>query len=142
MHHAFELIIFDLNGTLIDTAPEIADAVKGTLRRFNLPEVTQHQVNGWIGHGTGELQALAFSGHADMVAVRASASLALIAAEFDRNYKGAFLTMKLPTALIRSSVSMCCSMTGGCRTWRIVKPSINGGDDQPGDGATQDALPS
>lgn len=85
----FDLIMFDLDGTLIETAPEICDAVNDTLRRFDLPEVTQQQVNDWIGHGTRELliQALAYSGKTSVAAVRASESLALIAAEFDKYYQ-------------------------------------------------------
>jgi phosphoglycolate phosphatase len=89
MNQAFDLILFDLDGTLIETAPEIADAVNDTLRRFDLPEVTQQQVSDWIGQGTRELliQALAFSGAIDVAAVRASDTLPLIAAEFDRHYQ-------------------------------------------------------
>jgi len=49
MNKSFDLIMFDLDGTLIETAPEIADAVNDTLRRCDLPEVTQQQVNDWIG---------------------------------------------------------------------------------------------
>ena len=54
-------MLFDLDGTLVETAPEIMDAVNDTLGRFNLPLVSQQQVNDWIGHGTLELlvQALA-----------------------------------------------------------------------------------
>jgi len=89
MRQAYLLILFDLDGTLIETAPEIADAVNDTLRRFDLPEVTQQQVNDWIGHGTRELliQALAYSGAIDVAAVRASGTLPMIAAEFDANYQ-------------------------------------------------------
>ncbi|NDP65059.1 HAD-IA family hydrolase [Polaromonas sp.] len=89
MRQPYLLILFDLDGTLVETAPEIADAVNDTLRRFDLPEVTQQQVNDWIGHGTRELliQALAFSGAVDVAAVRASDTLPMIAAEFDLNYQ-------------------------------------------------------
>ncbi|MCJ7798243.1 MAG: HAD hydrolase-like protein [Polaromonas sp.] len=89
MSQTFDLVMFDLDGTLIETAPEICDAVNDTLRRFDLREVTQQQVNDWIGHGTRELliQALAYSGKTDVAAVRASDSLALIAAEFDQHYQ-------------------------------------------------------
>ena len=54
-HPMFDLIMFDLDGTLIETAPEICDAVNDTLRHFEMAEVTQQQVNDWIGHGTREL---------------------------------------------------------------------------------------
>ena len=89
MNKPFDLILFDLDGTLIETAPEICDAVNDTLRRFDLPEGTQQQVNDWIGHGTRELliQALAHAGRIEVAAVRASDSLALITAEFDRHYQ-------------------------------------------------------
>jgi phosphoglycolate phosphatase len=87
--NAFDLIMFDLDGTLIETAPEICDAVNDTLRRFELAEVGQQQVNDWIGHGTRELliQALAFSGKTDVATVRASESLPLITTEFDKHYQ-------------------------------------------------------
>lgn len=89
MERTFDLVMFDLDGTLIETAPEIMDAVNDTLRRFDLPEVTQQQVNDWIGHGTRELliQALAYTGKTDVESVRASDSLGLIALEFDKHYQ-------------------------------------------------------
>ena len=89
MAEAFDLVMFDLDGTLVETAPEIMDATNDTLRRFDLAEVTQQQVNDWIGHGTRELliQALAHSGNTPVSAVRASASLNLIAYEFDKHYQ-------------------------------------------------------
>jgi phosphoglycolate phosphatase len=49
------LLLFDLDGTLIETSGEIADAVNDTLRLCELPEVTRAQVNAWIGHGTQAL---------------------------------------------------------------------------------------
>lgn len=89
MKKSFDLVMFDLDGTLIETAPEICDAVNDTLRRFDLSEVTQQQVNDWIGHGTRELliEALAYSGKTSVAAVRASDSLSLVAAEFDKYYQ-------------------------------------------------------
>ncbi len=56
---AIDLIFFDLDGTLLETAPEICDAVKYTLRQNGLPVVRQDQVDRWIGHGTLELRAWA-----------------------------------------------------------------------------------
>lgn len=87
--NAFDLIMFDLDGTLVETAPEIFDAVNDTLRYFGMPEVTQQQVNDWIGHGTRELliQALAFSGKVPDTTVRASDSLPLSVSRFDKHYQ-------------------------------------------------------
>lgn len=86
----YDLVMFDLDGTLVETAPEICDAVNETLSRFDLPGVEQAQVERWIGHGTRELlvQALAHSGNTD-AAVPASASdcLDLVATEFGRHYQ-------------------------------------------------------
>ena len=74
MNPRYDLILFDLDGTLIETAPEICDAVNDTLTYFDLPPVSQDRVNDWIGHGTRELliQALAFSGQTTADTVRQS----------------------------------------------------------------------
>lgn len=55
MSFSTKLIMFDLDGTLIETASEIKDAVNDTLSHFQLQHVTQEQVNDWIGHGTHRL---------------------------------------------------------------------------------------
>ena len=85
----FDLILFDLDGTLVETAPEIMDAVNDTLRRFDLPEVSQQQVNDWIGHGTLELliQALAFSSRKTVSEVRASEQLRSMTTEYNGFYE-------------------------------------------------------
>lgn len=89
MTPSFDLVMFDLDGTLVETAPEICDAVNDTLRHFKLPEVTLRQVADWIGQGTRELlvQALCATGDKDVATVRASDSLGAIAAEFDKFYQ-------------------------------------------------------
>lgn len=85
---AWDLVMFDLDGTLIETAPEIADATNDTLAQFGLPPVTQQQVNDWIGHGTQTLlvQALAASRRTTEAAVRAAADFAAINAAFVQHY--------------------------------------------------------
>ena len=45
-------ILFDLDGTLVDTAPEIADAVNNCMKRLGLPNVGLALVRSWIGQGT------------------------------------------------------------------------------------------
>lgn len=81
--------LFDLDGTLVETAPEIADAVNDTLRYFDWPEVSQPQVNDWIGHGTKELliQALASVTRTSVAAVRAGDDLKHALPIFDRHYQ-------------------------------------------------------
>ena len=55
MNKKLKLILFDLDGTLIETVHEIADATNDTLRALDLVEVSESQVRDWIGHGTREL---------------------------------------------------------------------------------------
>ncbi len=85
---AFDLIMFDLDGTLVETAPEIMDAVNDTLRHFAMPEVSQQQVNDWIGHGTLELliQAVAYSSQKPVAEVRSSELLSAMTAEYNVHY--------------------------------------------------------
>lgn len=83
------LVLFDLDGTLVDTAPEIADAVNDTLAQCGLPRVRQQQVNDWIGHGTRTLlvEALASAQGRSCEAVRSDPDLPRIAAVFDGHYQ-------------------------------------------------------
>lgn len=84
----YDLILFDLDGTLIETAPEIADAVNDTLLQFGHAPASQQQITDWIGHGTRELliQALAQATHTTAEAVRGSAQFATIEAAFGEHY--------------------------------------------------------
>jgi phosphoglycolate phosphatase len=86
---AFDLILFDLDGTLVETAPEILDAVNDSLRRFDLPQVTLQQVSDWIGHGTRELlvQALSLVTGSNLQTVRQSRLLAELVAVYDCFYQ-------------------------------------------------------
>ena len=61
----FDLVIFDLDGTLVDTAPELCDAVNDTLETLGYAEVSEALVREWIGHGTRELMLRALSHAAD-----------------------------------------------------------------------------
>ena len=44
-------ILFDLDGTLVDTLTEVTRAVNDTLRSLNYSEVSEAQVQGWFGRG-------------------------------------------------------------------------------------------
>lgn len=84
----FDLVLFDLDGTLVDSAPEMTDAVNDTLAGLGLPGVTLEQVCRWVGKGTRELmvQALASAGGTPVDAVRAGPQLAQALALFDAHY--------------------------------------------------------
>ncbi|MEN8720175.1 MAG: HAD hydrolase-like protein [Oceanococcaceae bacterium] len=47
----FRIVFFDLDGTLVDTAPEAAEALNRTLQRHGVPAVQPEQVRRWFGHG-------------------------------------------------------------------------------------------
>jgi phosphoglycolate phosphatase len=52
--------MYDLDGTLLDTASEIALAVNLTLTEFDRPLVVEDDVRTWIGHGTAWLMKQAW----------------------------------------------------------------------------------
>ena len=85
----WKAVLFDLDGTLVETAPEIADAVNDTLVQLGHAPVPQSRVKGWIGHGTGELliQALAWSRACSAEQVRQSADLSRIRGIFNQHYR-------------------------------------------------------
>ncbi|MFM7119827.1 MAG: phosphoglycolate phosphatase [Gammaproteobacteria bacterium] len=58
---AFAGYLFDLDGTLVDTAPDIHAALNLALCDAGLPTVPQHLTRHWVGHGARVLveQALA-----------------------------------------------------------------------------------
>ncbi|MBL8361714.1 MAG: HAD-IA family hydrolase [Rubrivivax sp.] len=52
MHRAY---LFDLDGTLVDSAPDIADALNHTLATLGRPPEDEVRVRGWIGDGARAL---------------------------------------------------------------------------------------
>lgn len=54
------LVMYDLDGTLLDTAGEMTDAVNRTLTLYDQPAVDEAQVRTWIGHGTAWLMKQAW----------------------------------------------------------------------------------
>ncbi len=50
-----QFIMFDLDGTLVDTAAEIAETVNRTLEEDHLPPLPATQIRDWIGKGTAWL---------------------------------------------------------------------------------------
>ena len=49
------LIMYDLDGTLLDTASEIAAAVNMTLTHYGAQAVPEATVKSWVGHGAAQL---------------------------------------------------------------------------------------
>jgi phosphoglycolate phosphatase len=57
-----ELIAFDLDGTLVDSSPDLADAIDAMLERLGLPPAGEPRVKGWIGNGVDMLVKRALTG--------------------------------------------------------------------------------
>ncbi len=114
----FDLVMFDLDGTLVETAPEITDAVNDLLRDQQLPEVAEHLIRTWIGHGTRELVLHAYAhatgleedtvrraGTLDILMPRFAEFYAARTGQRSRLYPGVLDTLKeLRAAQVRTAV--------------------------------------
>ena len=58
-------ILFDLDGTLLNTLDDLADAVNATLAHFGCPPRTVEEVRCFVGNGAERLIRLALPGKAD-----------------------------------------------------------------------------
>lgn len=56
-----KLVMFDLDGTLVDTATDLAIALNKTLSTFNLSTVSTESVRQWIGNGADMLMRRALT---------------------------------------------------------------------------------
>ena len=58
-------LLFDLDGTLLDTLEDLCDAVNYTMREYNSPERTLEEVRRFVGHGAADLISKALDGGRD-----------------------------------------------------------------------------
>lgn len=61
----FETVIFDLDGTLLDTLDDLMGACNYALRQVGAPERTRAEVRAFVGNGLGRLMELALPGGRD-----------------------------------------------------------------------------
>ncbi|MDY1033684.1 phosphoglycolate phosphatase [Stenotrophomonas sp. CFBP8980] len=59
--YPYPLVVFDLDGTLVDSASDIAEALNRTLEDWQLPRVAEATVLTWIGDGVRRLVEQAFT---------------------------------------------------------------------------------
>lgn len=57
-----KLIVFDLDGTLVDSAPDIAHSVDIMLSQLGMPPAGEARVRAWIGNGVAMLVQRALTG--------------------------------------------------------------------------------
>ncbi|PWG61268.1 phosphoglycolate phosphatase [Sediminicurvatus halobius] len=60
-------VLFDLDGTLVDSAPDLATAVNRTLAELGHAPVVEDTVRVWIGNGARTLMARALAGRRELV---------------------------------------------------------------------------
>lgn len=58
-------VIFDLDGTLLDTLDDLTDATNAALRQFGCPERTKEEVRRFVGNGAERLIRQALPGRSD-----------------------------------------------------------------------------
>ncbi len=62
---AVKVVIIDLDGTLIDTAPDLAAAANAMLEELGMPTYDAGRVATWIGNGIGRLTKRVLTGELD-----------------------------------------------------------------------------
>ena len=60
--------LFDLDGTLVDTAPDLMRALNHALATVDLPPVDEALTRHWVGHGVRAMLQAAFAHHAQDLA--------------------------------------------------------------------------
>lgn len=68
-------LVFDLDGTLVDTAPDLAAATNHILERFDLPAVDEKEIRHFVGHGALAMIRGALAAHGRAVNEDAMADL-------------------------------------------------------------------
>ncbi len=68
---ATSAVIFDLDGTLVDSAGDIAEAVNRTLEDLSFPRVSETTVRSWIGEGVRNLVTTALRDRGSDLALEA-----------------------------------------------------------------------
>lgn len=87
------LVMYDLDGTLIDTASEIAMAVNATLTVYGHSAVSETQVKNWIGHGTHWLMQQAWPDKRD---IETNNTWATVMEHFMQHYQKCVGTISKP----------------------------------------------
>jgi phosphoglycolate phosphatase len=125
---AVSAIVIDLDGTLLHTAPELAEAANRMLRDMGRPAVSQDLLMSYIGNGVAWLVKRALTGdmHAEPEAVLFDTALPI----FDRHYKELLLSSKpFPKVIEGLEALKAAGFRLGCITnkaARFTEPLLQG----------------
>jgi len=61
------ILVFDLDGTLIDTAPDLLDSLNHCLHTVNVPQVVPEEIRRYVGFGSRVMIERAFAAHGRQV---------------------------------------------------------------------------
>ena len=66
----YELIIFDLDGTILDTLEDLADSVNHALAKYGYPTRTMEEVRSFVGNGLMMLTRRAIAPETDEIMIQ------------------------------------------------------------------------
>jgi len=89
-----KLIIFDMDGTLIDSVPSLANAINYMLKKLGKNEFSEDIIRGWVGNGAQILVKRALVGSRDYKNFTISSELEKEALDIFLNYYGQNLNAK------------------------------------------------
>lgn len=82
-----QVLLFDLDGTLVDSAPDLALAVNRTLKDLNKAEFDEETIRHWVGNGAKTLIERALSSSSTMNKTLDTATVQGALATFLTHYK-------------------------------------------------------
>jgi phosphoglycolate phosphatase len=94
MRFSVDAVALDLDGTLLDTLPDIAEAAERMLREAGLPPAGQERVRDYIGNGIARLVKRLLTGTREGEPPAAEFEHAL--ESFERHYRDTFLRSPVP----------------------------------------------
>jgi phosphoglycolate phosphatase len=113
-------IVIDLDGTLLDTAPELAEAANRMLRDMGRPPVSQELLMSYIGNGISWLVKRALTG--DMHAEPAAALFEQALPVFEKHYTELLLQSKPFSGVLDGLESMqAAGYRLGCITNKVAR---------------------
>jgi len=98
----FKAVVFDLDGTLIDSAPDLCTALNKLLEKCDRTQVSLQQVKMMVGDGAAKLVERAFAATGGEVAM---SELANLTTEFLRFYEGHSADLTRPYPGVRETLS-------------------------------------